>query len=126
MFLNNKGISIKTIIICSVSILLIIFIIIFIISPPNIQPKADYLKMEQQLKQAAIKYQQLYNINLKLDMIYEVNLKTLKERNLIGDIIDPSTYNNCDGYVEYYLESSKIKYWSHIKCDGYVSSGYLG
>ncbi len=130
--MNEYGFGLKESMLFLVTIMLCIFITMFmynksfkeIFEGPS---SKSYVDLENTLKSAGAGY--VLNYHKPLDNGDEgyVSLDTLKDKNLINTLTDEKG-KECDGYVFYRRDNSKMSYVPYLKCgsdyctDGYSSS----
>lgn len=83
----------------------------------TIEVPTEYYRVEQKLKKAAQKY------DFDKDENNDISLKDLKIANLIDNLDDPNSNEECNGYVLY--TSVDKKYDVYINCsENYTTNGF--
>ena len=134
--MNQKGFGLKEFVI----IFAVGFICILVISSiyQSIIPGAEmqsepekekitYKDLEQELKQAAERYQNdTYSGNSSETAVWELSYSMLRKEKYLDKLIDPNDKNTeCTGYVEFIQDGAKISYKPFLKCgNNYQTDGY--
>ena len=134
--MNQKGFGLKEFVI----IFAVGFICILIISSiyqsivPNAEMQSEpekekitYKDLEDELKQAAERYQNdTYSGNSSDTEVWELSYSMLRKEKYLEKLIDPNDKNTeCTGYVEFIQDGAKISYKPFLKCGtNYQTDGY--
>ncbi len=129
--MNNDGFGLQNFIVL-ISIMLVCFAIILGIYNDSFKPLfskyetnvSSYSKMLNKLSLAAQRYQNdNYYTNSYEKVTWILTYSLLKKENYIDEILDKDN-KECEGYVVFKQNNTKISYKPYLKCDNYKTKGY--
>lgn len=139
MKLNNRGWGLQAMLLCVLVLMIALVIVAILVNqlgkvlgietntkePTPTETKLTYTDLENKSIEGAKKYQDKYYRDMLDREKITVTLKTLKNQNMVEDILDIKDQTTCTGYVIFTLQNDKIDYFPYLKCSNYTTKGYL-
>lgn len=139
MKLNNRGWGLQSMLLCVLVLMIALIIVAILVNqlgrvleietntkePTSTETKLTYTDLENKAVEGAEKYHDKYYSDMQEKEKITVTLKTLKNHNMIDSIVDIKDNENCTGYVIFTLQDEKIDYYPYLKCNNYMTKGYL-
>lgn len=139
MKLNNRGWGLQAMLLCVLVLMIALVIVAILVNqlgkvlgietntkePIPTETKLTYTDLENRAVEGAKKYQDKYYSDILDGEKITVTLKTLRNQDMIEDILDIKSQEKCTGYVIFTLQNEKTDYYPYLKCDNYTTKGYL-
>ena len=118
--LNNQGWGLHVMMLF-ILVLMIALVVIYILINRNFSEYVsyDYKKEENKVIVALKKYYKENDIEINKNEEKIVSVKKLKEEKIL------TNFNKCSGYGLLKNKNDKIIYDAYIKCDNYITDGYI-
>lgn len=118
MTLNNKGLTIQSMMIVAILLMLLLVIISVTIEKNFPGVTNSYKKIENNVAKATEKYYMQNTLNIVEGDEKSVSIKRLIEEGYLNS-------NDCTGYGVYKKNNNKLTFKAYLKCSDYVTDGYL-
>lgn len=137
MKLNNRGWGLQAMLL-GILVLMIALIIVAVLvnqlgktlgieskDPEEMGTVITYKDLENKAIEGAKKYQDKYYSDMQEKEKITVTVKTLKDHNMLDDIVDINDKKECTGYVIFTLQNETVEYYPYLRCSHHTTKGYL-